>query len=230
MSTSWFNAPAPPFIPPSEMPPGPGQYDASRKGHAHGVPRLPFTIDGDRGRPPELVLLRDRPLHTVASVSEDGEPEPPVRIFTEESAAIEALRQGAGGAPAEAPGEATPRAAATGLGIYMDLTIWQDVDFGGCAWDLTGTTPIATLTNFDLASGCCGCFLWWGWKTLGTNASSFTVSIGWPFFGFRDRPGNSIGWVLNGSGPSWSGYVTDLTVWGWNDRAISITLPGATFP
>jgi hypothetical protein len=24
--------------------------------------------------------------------------------------------------------------------------------------------------------------------------------------------------------------VTDLGVWGWNDRAISIRLPGATFP
>lgn len=232
MGTSWPNMPTPPFIPPDEMPPGRGQYDASRRGQAHGIPRIPFTIDGERSKPIQLVQqLRDRPLHTVATLNEDGEAEPPVQIFTDETAATQALRQGATAEQSEALGEAAPRAAAAaGLGIYMDLTIWEDVNLGGCAWELYGTTPISILTNFDLASACCGCFLWWGWRTLGTNASSFLVSIGWPWFGFWDRNGNSIGWQLFGSGPSWSGLATDLGVWGWNDRAISIRLPGATFP
>jgi hypothetical protein len=70
-----------------------GGYDASRKGHAHGVPQLPFEIDGQRARPPDLVLLRDRPVHTVATVNDDGEPEPPVRIFTTEDMATQALQE-----------------------------------------------------------------------------------------------------------------------------------------
>jgi hypothetical protein len=231
MSTNWSNMPTPPFIPPNEMPPGRGQYDASRKGHAHGVPRIPFTIDGGRSKPIQLVQqLRDRPLHTVATLNEDGEAEPPVQIFTEETSAMDVLRQGATEEQSKALGEAAPKAAAAaaGLGIYMDLTIWEHINLAGCAWEFYGTTPISVLTNFDNAWSCG--FLFWGWRALGTNASSFLVSIGWPFFGFWDRAGNSIGWVLGGSAPSWSGLATDLGVWGWNDRAISIRLPGATFP
>lgn len=39
-----------------ESPPPPGDYDASRKGHAHRIPAAPFTIDGERSDGPLTVL------------------------------------------------------------------------------------------------------------------------------------------------------------------------------
>jgi hypothetical protein len=230
MSSGSFNLSAPNFTPPSGMLPGPNAYDATRKHHAHGIPRLPFTIDGERSRPTQLALLRDRPLHTVASVNEDGEAESPLQIFTDETHAIEALRQGATRHASEESlsFEVALGATRVKLGLFLDLTIWEDIDFGGCAWEFDTNTDISILTNFDSAWSCG--FLFWGWRTLGTNASSFLVSIGWPYFGFRDRAGSTIGWALFGSPPSWSGLVSNLVPFGWNDRAISITLPGATFP
>jgi hypothetical protein len=204
----------------------PGFYDATRKGYLHSIPTSSFEIDGERGLPPQLVTLRDRPLHTVGIVSEDGEIESPLHIFTAEDSALEFMEQRTNGQGLETvEGQSALRAK---LGLYLDLTIWEHITFGGCAWDFDTNTDISILTNFDLAYSCG--FLWWGWRALGTNASSFIVSIGWPYFGLRDRGGSTIGWILFGAYPSWSGYVSDLRTFGWNDRAISITLPGATYP
>jgi hypothetical protein len=203
-----------------------GTYDATRKGHPHSIPTASFEIDGERALPPRLLALRDRPLHTVATIGDDGEVEMPLLIFTAEQTALEFMQQKTEATGLEAVDmQSQPRAR---LGIYLDLTIWEDINFGGCGWDFDTNTDTSILTNFDLAYSCG--FLWWGWRALGTNASSFIVSIGWPYFGFRDRAGRTIGWILSGSYPSWSGYVRDLRTFGWNDRAISITLPGATYP
>lgn len=210
-----------------EMRPRPADYNATRKENAHGVPRVPFSIDGEAGRPSQLVLLRDRTLHTVARVGEDGVAEQPVQIFTSRKQAEEFLHQGAEFGTNLSGEQAR---AATKLGLYLDLTVWEHIDFEGCGWEFDTNTDISDLTDFNRATACCGCFLWWGWRYLGTNASSFIVSIGWPAFGFRDGNGSTISWGLNGSAPSWSGYVRNLVDFGWNDRAISITLPGATYP
>ena len=195
------------------------------KGQPHDVPTASFEIDGEKARPPQLVMLRDRPLHTVATLSQ-GEIESPLQIFTEEDGALRFMQQRTKGDDLETV--ESPSAPRAKLGLYLDLTIWEDINFGGCAWGFDTNTDISILTNFDLAYSCG--FLSWGWRVLGTNASSFIVSIGWPYFGFRDRPGSTIGWILCGSYPSWSGYVLDMRTFGWNDRAISITLPGATYP
>ena len=229
------NAPPPgPSTAATQAPSAPGDYDATRRGHRHGVPLVPFTIDGEAGQPSQLLLLRDRPLHTVVRANDEGQREAPVEIYTDKTSADAAVRQGSSGEPLDEllDAEATLRATRSArLGLFLDLTVWEDIDFGGCAWEFDTNTDISVLTDFDRASACCAWIcIFSGWRRLGNEASSFIVSIGWPAFGFRDRAGSTIGWPLNGSQPSWSGLVQDLRDFGWNDRAISITLPGATYP
>jgi|SwirhisoilCB3_FD_contig_31_3037148_length_1228_multi_3_in_0_out_0_1 hypothetical protein len=212
-------------------PPAPGAFDASRKGHAHRIPLLPFTIDEDKGKPVDLARLRDRPLHTVVGLDEDGGGRSTIRIFTEHDASVAALRTSTEHHTDNDVGTSQSALRTAKLGLNLDLTIWRDINFGGCGWEFDGNTDISVLTNFDLAWACG--FLWWGWQQLGTSGSSFMVAIHWPFFGFRDRGGSTIAWALNppsGIGTDWSGLVLNLVPLGWNDRAISITLPGATYP
>ena len=212
-------------------PPGPTAYDATRRGHAHGIPAVPFTIDDEKGNPLDLASLRDRPLHTVVSL-DDGTDKPEIRIFTDQESSVSALRElSSAHTDVKEEGLSVAAAARSRLGVDLDLTIWEHIDLTGCGWEFHTDTDISVLTNFDNAWACG--FLWWGWKQLGTNASSFMVAIGWPYFGFWDRGGNSIGWALHppsGLSTLWSGYVSNLVHFGWNDRAISIRLPGATFP
>jgi hypothetical protein len=201
-------------------------YNGSRRGHAHGIPSTPFSIDAERGTPVKLGMLRDRPLHSLVSLGEDVEPTS-VQVFTQKDllvSAMDALLS------ADQRRQATA-AAPVRLGLTIDLAIWQDINLSGCAWEFDSNTDISVLTNFDQAWACG--FLWWGWQQLSTKGSSFMVAINWPFFGFRDRLGNSIAFVLNppsGNFTLSSGFVNSLVPFGWNDRAISITLPGATFP
>jgi hypothetical protein len=213
--------------------PPPNAYNASRRGHAHGIPSIPFTIDGNQGHPVGLGALRDRPLHTIVDLDEKNLGQPELRIFTDEATALAALRERLGRdyEQEQQQLEAVSRAQRAHLGIPLDLTIWEHISLSGCAWEFDTNTDLSVLTNFDNAWACG--FLAWGWKQLGTNASSFMVGIYWPFFGFRDRGGSTIGWALNppsGSSTLWSGFVNNLVSFGWNDRAISITLPGATYP
>jgi hypothetical protein len=177
-------------------------------------------------------MLRDRSLHTVVDLDEEGHGRPELRVFTDKTAALATLRERAGlSSEDEFRPPSVVSTAAVRLGLALDLTIWEDVDLSGCGWEFNTDTDMSVLTNFDNAWACG--FLWWGWKQLGTNASSFMVAIEWPYFGFRDRGGSTIGWALNppsGGSTLWSGYVNSLVPFGWNDRAISITLPGATYP
>ena len=224
----------PQSLPPGEMPPGRGIYDATPKGIMHGIPQLPFTIDGKPGRPHQLMQLRDRPLHSVASVEADDKAASSIQIFTDQSAAFEALRAAAPKDSVQDRALPSPRVK-LGL-LYLDLTIWQDINLGGCAWSFDQGTDLSVLTNFNNATTCCGCFLWWGWKILGTQASSFMVALSWPAFGLRDASGSTFGWLLpeidtgTPSGTTWGGTVDSLVPYGWNDRATSIHLPFATFP
>ncbi|MEV4351757.1 hypothetical protein AB0J83_45465 [Actinoplanes sp. NPDC049596] len=206
--------------------PPPNAYNASRRGYAHGIPRQPFTIDGEPGDPVRLAALRNQPLHTVVGLEAGERGSSAVAIYTDEDAATETLRRAS-----NPEGEPSAPNARARLGLTLDLTMWEHIELSGCAWEFDTNTDISVLTNFDLAWSCG--FLFWGWRQLGTNASSFMVAIAWPYFGFRDRAGNSIAWILNppsGASTLWSGVVRDLVPLGWNDRAISITLPGATYP
>jgi hypothetical protein len=174
-------------------------------------------------------MLRDRPLHTLVTPGGNVE-QSSVQVFTHRDFFVSALGNLSGFSEVEQRRQTAATASAR-LGLPLDLTIWQDINLSGCAWEFDTNTDISVLTNFDQAWACG--FLFWGWQQLATKASSFMVAIYWPYFGFRARDGSSIAFVLNppsGTSTLWSGYVDNLVPFGWNDRAISITLPGAAYP
>lgn len=210
-----------------------GSHDANPKGrYVHRVPTVPFTIDGERGRPIDLVRLRDRPLHTVVRAGDDGEFQQACELYTSD----DTLRQGLGDlvekqqALLQQPAPPVPGQFSTfqkiGLGIYLDLHLYQHVGFGGCEWEFTDQDHTLYLLNFGVDFACG--FLWWGWKQLDNQASSIIVSTGLPLAALYDdwyNGGQAYIMVLNDNGGSWGGYSTNLVPYGWNDRASSFGFP-----
>lgn len=205
-------------------------HDASIKGHLHGVPQVPFTIDGSIGKPAHLSSLRDRPLHSVVTQTDDRDKQLTVDIFTDLNDATAALVHHARGRGASTEISELPQPW-TKLGLEYDLSIWKLANYMGCGWGFDTNTDMTVLTNFDNAWACG--FLWWGWQQLGTGAESFIIRINWPMFGFRDRSGNTVGWALDPPHDiitEWSGGKENLAILGWGNRAHGIHIPGTMYP